>query len=233
MIFLLLSACDRLPENVVMTGVVGDTPYGGGGVVGGSTVDIADNALEPFDSQVADDKGAFTVTVPAGMPFFLTLSAEGYVSTAFSGTSGVYDFHAPEGYPWIASEAWLAALREEFVACPSVEAVGAVVAGEVRSNFPGVAYDKLPIERAGNARVVDADDIEYTSCYLDDEGVSLADGTTVGATGRFAVFGIPPGEIVVDVRFTEPDGVVPVQLYRFIAPEHGLVPLFPALVDVP
>jgi hypothetical protein len=231
MMFLLLFGCNPLPKTVTMTGTVGDTPYGGGGVVAGATVAIEDDAGALVDSQTADDAGAFAVSVPAGVPFFVTVSAEGHVPTAFSGTAGVYDFAAPEGYPWVASDAWLAELRIEFALCPNVGAAGAVVAGEVRGSLPGTPYTDLPFVPTGSARAFDTDEAEYAACYLDDDGQSVADGTQVGDTGRFAIFGVSPGPIVVDVRYVDPNEDEPVQLFRFVAPEDGFVPIYPALVE--
>ncbi|MDP2305423.1 MAG: hypothetical protein Q8P18_05305 [Pseudomonadota bacterium] len=228
---LLLSACDPLPTTVTMSGTVGDTPYGGGGVVAGATIDIVDDALASIDSQTADDAGAFSVSVPAGVPFFVTVAAEGYVPTAFSGTAGINDFEAPDGYPWVASDAWFAALRAEFAACPTVNATGAVVAGEVRGNIPGTPYTDLPLVATGSVRAFGEGEIEYPACYLDDAGVSVADAAQVGDTGRFVIFGVPPGPIVVDVRYVDPAGDEPVQLFRFVAPEDGFVPIYPALVE--
>ncbi len=232
MILVLLFGCNPLPDTVTMTGTVGDTPYGGGGVVGGATLEVLDDAHASADIQTADEAGNFSVGVPAGVPFFLVVSAEGYVPTTFSGTAGVYDFAAPEGYPWVASTAWVDTLRAEFSACPNVGAVGAIVAGEIRVNTPGAAYTTMPFEPSGTARVFDGDQVEYAACYLDDDGVSVADAIVAGATGRFAVFGVPSGPTVVDVRYTDPGGDVPVELYQFDAPEAGFVPLYPALVDV-
>lgn len=231
MTLLLLLACNPLPETVTMTGTVGDTPYGGGGVVGGATVDIADDAQATIDNVTADDAGAFSVNVPAGVPFFVTVTADGHVPTAFSGTAGVFDFAAPEGYPWVASEAWLAELKADFVNCPTVGAAGAVVAGEVLGNIPNTNYEDLPIVPTGSARAFGEGEIEYAACYLDDEGVSVADATQVGDTGRFAIFGVPPGPVVIDVRYVDPNDDEPVQLFRFVAPEDGFVPIYPALVE--
>lgn len=232
MMLVLLFGCNPLPDTVVMTGVVGDTPYGGGGVVGGASVEILDDAHASLDTQTADAAGAFSVDVPAGVPFFVVVSAEGHVPTGFSGTAGLYDFVAPEGYPWAASEAWLAQLRADFAACPTVGAAGAVVAGEVRGNNPGAAYTDMILVPSATARVFGADQAEYVACYLDDDGVSVADAIETGDTGRFAIFGVPAGPIVVDVRYTDPGGNVPVQLFQFHAPEAGFVPLYPALVNL-
>jgi hypothetical protein len=228
----LFAACNPLPDTIALTGVVGDTPYGGGGVVGGATVSVLDDAYAAVDSQDADSDGAFSVALPAGVLFYLTVEAEGYAPTAFSGVAGLYDSAAPEGYPWVASDAWMAELREEFAACPTVADAGTVVAGEVRGYISGVAYTDLGLIPTGTARVLTEDNVEYAACYLDDTGVSTADGTVTGATGRFAIFGVPAGPILVEVRYTDPGGVVPVEVFQFVAPDTGLVPLYPALVQL-
>ena len=232
MILALLLGCNPLPDVIAMTGTVWDEPYEGGHAVAGAAIAVLDDGYAAFDDQAADADGAFTVDLPAGVPFFLTVSAEGFVPTAFSGTAGIYDFEAPAGYPWVASEAWMDELRADFSACPTVGAEGTVGAGEVRGFVSDVAYDDLPLVLTATARAFASDGNEYAACYLDDEGASSADATETGDTGRFAIFGVPAGEVVVDVRYTDPGGTVPVELFRFVAPEQGLVPLYPALVDL-
>jgi hypothetical protein len=231
---LLLSACATAPEFVAMSGAVSDAPYDEGSPVGGAALEVTalvDEALTVIDDQTGGDDGTFAVSVPAGEAFFLEVSADGFVPTAFSGVAGIQDFAAPEGYPWMVSVAGLDTLRADFAACPTVAAEGAVVAGEVRVNTAETAYASMPLVSTGTVRVFDGDSNEYAACYLDDAGDSSADATETGATGRFAVFGVPTGGIVVDVRYTDPGGTVPVELYQFLAPEGGVVPLYPALVE--
>jgi len=231
-LFALLAGCNPLPETIALSGVVGDTPYGGGGVVGGAIVSVLDDAYAPVDSQEADGDGFFSVALPAGVPFYLTVEADGYVPTGFSGVAGLYDAAAPEGYPWVASDAWMAQLREDFAACPTAGDAGTAVAGEVRGYVEGAAYTEMGLIPTGTARVLTEDNAEYVACYLDDEGVSSADATVTGATGRFAIFGVPPGPMLVEVRYTDPGGDVPVEVFQFVAPASGLVPLYPALVQL-
>lgn len=226
MIFLFV-ACTSLPTSVTMKATVWDAPYGEGAVVPGARVAVGDAEGALWDAVTAGDNGAFEVEVPAGVAFFVTVEAEGHVPTAFSGTAGIADFAAPEGYPWVAPEAWIAALREDFAACPTVGDAGAIVTGEIVANAPN-----YPILTTGSARVFTPDGGELTACYLDDDGVSVAEGTQVGETGRYAIFGVPAGEIVVDVRYADGSGQDPVELYRFVAPDGGLVPLLPTLLDV-
>lgn len=226
MIFLLV-ACTGTTETVTMTAAVWDAPYGEGDVVPGATVVVTDEAQAVWDEVTAGDDGAFTAEVPAGVPFFVEATADGHVATAFSGTAGISDFTAPTGYPWVAPTAWVDALRAEFAACPTAADPGAIVAGEIVAD--AAQYPVLP---TGSARVLGPDDLELTACYLDEEGASLADGTEVGTTGRFAIFGVPAGEILVDVRYDTGTDEDPVQLFRFFAPEDGLVPLYPAILPV-
>lgn len=224
---LLLLGCNPLPESVSMAGTVWNAPYGEGARVAGATVDVLDETQNLVSTVVSAEDGSFAADVPAGVPFFVTVSAEGHVPTAFSGTAGISDFTAPEGYPWVAPDAWIAALREEFAACPTVGADGGVVAGEVVGNVEG-----YPTIQTASARLYGPGDVELTACYLDDQGESSADAEVTGKTGRFAIFGVPAGEIVVDVRYSLGTGEDPVELYRFLAPEGGLVPVYPAILDV-
>ncbi len=224
---LLLIGCSSLPETVTMSGTVWNAPYGDGTVVPGAQVEVLDETQAVFDTQTAGDDGAFTAEVPAGVPFFVTVTADGHRPTAFSGTAGISDFTAPEGYPWVAPDAYVDALRTEFSACPTVGDAGGVVAGEIVGDVTG-----YPVLETGSAKLYGPDDVELTACYLDADGASLADGTEVGATGRFVIFGVPAGEVVVDVRYSTGTGEDPVELYRFVAPEDGFVPVFPAILDV-
>jgi hypothetical protein len=227
MTLLLLAACADPAATVTMTAAVWNAPYGEGEVVPGATVIVTDEARTVWDEVRAGDDGAFTAEVPAGVPFFVETRADGHVPTAFSGTAGLSDFTAPSGYPWVAPTGWVDALRAEFAACPAAAESGAIVAGEIVAD--AAQYPVLP---TGSARVLAPDDVEYAACYLDDEGAPLADGTEVGATGRFAIFGVPEGEILVDVRYDTGTDEDPVQLFRFFAPAEGLVPVYPAILPV-
>lgn len=224
---LVLLACASLPDTITMTGTVWDAPYGEGSTVAGATVTVTDEALTVIDEQTSGADGVFTALVPAGVPFFVTVSAEEHLPTAFSGTAGISDFTAPAGYPWVAPTAFAGDVRAAFAACPTVAAPGAIVAGEIVADVNGYP----PITTA-SAKLYGPDDTELDACYLDDEGASSADATQTGATGRFAIFGVPPGEIVVDIRYATGSGQDPVELYRFFAPEDGFVPVYPAILGV-
>ncbi len=228
----LLLGCTALPETIAMSGTVWDAPYGEGDIVGGAALDVFDSALEPVDSQTSDSDGHFTVSLPTGVPFYLAVAADAHVVTAFSGTAGISDLVAPDGYPWVAPTSWIDSLKATFAGCPGVEGDGVIVAGEVRAWLSGFAYAEMPLVLTGAARVYAADETEYATCYLDDDGVYSPDATETGATGRFAIFGVSAGEIIVDVRYTDPSGTIPVELFQFLAPEDGVVPLYPALVEV-
>ena len=87
---------------------------------------------------------------------------------------------------------------------------------------------------AQKARVIAShgDGQRYETCYLDDDGVSLATGGRVGATGLFAVFGVNDGAI--SIEFQQDIGSQILSNYAFAAmPDNGVVPLFPVFIDLP
>jgi hypothetical protein len=224
---LILLGCDLTPSAVTMSGIAWDAPNGEGSPLGGATLDIQDIAYAVVDSVVTESDGSFLAEVPAGEPFFATLSAEGAVPTNFSGAAGLTDFGAPEGFPWVATDAFMADIRTEFAGCPGVDEAGSVIWGEIVVD--GIGY---PVMSLGEARLQAADGTEVTACYLDEEGVYDPEATAVGTLGRFAIFGVPAGEIVMDIRYTDMYGEQPVEFYRFLSPTDGLVPMYPALIAI-
>lgn len=227
-----LLACVNDLGTVEMSGVVHDAPDAQGNLVEGATLSVVDSELAQVDEAVTAADGSFSVGTPAGQPFFLTLAGDGFVSTSFSGTAGIGDFTAGDGYPWIVPPTWVDELRAEFSACPSVAAEGAVVAGDVRLYIQGIeSLQTLPQVDTARVTVYPAEgDASYAACYLDDDGASVADGEDTGRDGKFAVFGVPAGGVVVEIVFEDGDGMYPSVLYSFVVADGGFVPLYPALV---
>ncbi|MFZ5481210.1 MAG: carboxypeptidase-like regulatory domain-containing protein [Myxococcota bacterium] len=229
----ILLACSGLPDTILVTGTVTDAPKGQGSAVEGATVTSLDEdglvARDPTprDEATTYEDGSFVVEAVAGEDFFLTVSKDGYVPTSWSGSAGFVDLYTGDGVPWIAEEAWVEALRDEL---PDCVAEGAVVTGEVRQLIDGLDYDELPIVALGAVTVTDADGARHEACYFDDEGVADPDATHVGETGRFAVFGLPEGPLVVEVTIDDPAYTSVFAQYRYRAVEGGLVPMFPALL---
>ena len=76
------------------------------------------------------------------------------------------------------------------------------------------------------------DAADYTTCVLDDEGESLATEGQVGATGRFAIFGVEPGAVTIE--FVQAIGDKTLTNYGFVLmPEDGIAPFHPATIDLP
>lgn len=230
--WLFLAACTAEYGTVEMYGTVHDAPNAKGELVAGATLTVLDELFAPLDETTTNADGSFGVGTPAGQAFYLEMSGEGFVSTHFSGTAGVQDFTAGDGYPWIAPTTWIDDLREEFSACPTAADAGAVVAGDVRLYINGVAsLETLPPVGTAEVAVYTQDgDVAYPACYLDDDGASVADGDDTGKNGEFAVFGVPEGPIAVELIFEDSDQLYPSILYSFVVADGGFVPLYPALV---
>lgn len=226
---LLLAAC--LPDVGVVTmyGIVHDAPNSEGNLVEAATVETRDYDGEVVGTAQTDFAGNFAVDVPEGVDFFVEVRKDGHVPTHFSGLAGVYDFDAGAGYPWVAPTAWVDGVREDFANCPTVDLPGGVVTGEVRLYISNIDPSGAPLIETGEVSVyTTASDEILWACYLDDEGNSIADGTQTGATGRFAVFGIPAGLMAVEVLYTDPTGDRVSSHPQYIVAEGGLVPMYPA-----
>lgn len=225
-----LWGCSSAAETVTMAGTVFDAPKGDGAPVADITVTTTDLELQEIGTTVSDQDGVFYVDVPAGEDFFVTVSGDGYLPTSFSGVAGVTDFVAGTDIPWIATESWVTARRDTFNNCPSAADAGTVVTGETRTYIAEMSLQEMPIAREVRVAVIGSDGEEYPTCYLDDDGVSLEDGSSTGGTGEFAVFGVPAGPLLVGLYYTQDNGLEQELLYRFLVEENSLVPIFPAVV---
>lgn len=228
---LLLVACTDLPSSVTLTGTLLDASGGLGDPVAGATLSVFDTEVAAFAEATTDADGAFAVEVPAGQGFFLNAAADGYVSTAFNGRAGIEDFEAGEGIPWIAQPAFLDEVRADHAACPTAADAGVVVVGQVRQYLGFDDVESMPPVEGAVVTAIGSDAGERGACYLDADGASVADGTATGAGGGFAVFGLPEGPLIVDVRWEDPGGTAVGAQYPFVAPADGLVPVFPATVE--
>lgn len=227
--FVVLAGCIPDVATVSMTGTVHDAPAAEGAVVEGVTLESRDFSDEVVGTTTTAADGTFAVDVPQGVDFFLSLTKSGFLPTHFSGVGAAVDFDAGDGYPWIVPESFVEQLRSDFSACPTVADEGAIVTGEVRywlnTDEPGTE----PLVDTAEVHVVtSADDLQYDACYLDDEGNSLADGTETGASGRFAVFGLPAGVLAVEVGWHPPNGDYVSSHPQYQVLEGGVVPMYPA-----
>ncbi len=239
-IALLLAACWTLPDTVTFTGTVFDGPDEDATAVGGAGVATRNAALELVDETTADAEGAFSVRAAASQAVFFALDGEGYAPTAFSTMAGTEDVAVPDGALWLRSEAEVEALRETFGDCAATAGdtggdAGAtgIVEGEVRFWLPvSDPVDTWPVVTTATVTVQDGAGEEWSACYLDDDGNADPDATETGATGRFAVFGVPAGPITVRVLAAITEEQTEESLYVGYLPEGGVFPMYAALITV-
>jgi hypothetical protein len=108
---------------------------------------------------------------------------------------------------------------------------GGIVAGEIRIYLDSVDPWNMPIGASASIKITDADGNSPQTCVLDDDGVSVDFGDTVGATGRFAAFGVVEGPLLVGVSYTNGAGEISNHLYRGLVPPDGVAPFYPIYVD--
>ena len=226
---LLLMACATDPDTITLRGTVTDAPRAAGAPVAGVDVVVFGEDLLEAARTTTDDAGGFAVAVPALSQFYVHVEGDGRVTTAFSGTAGVVDLNAGEGYPWVADAAFVDGERAAHGACATSLAAGAIVVGEARVYLPTTALSELPFAETATVTVMGSDAVLREACVTDEEGASQAQPGAVGATGRFAVFGVPSGPSIVSVAWVDPGGDTVINEFQFLVPEAGVVPLYPAL----
>lgn len=230
---LLLTGCWTIPEEVELSGTLLDGQDGLG--LEGADIAVHSPDGQSYGSGTTGTGGAFAVTVPASSSFFLTFDGGGdTVPTSFTGLAGAEDLSADEGVLFVRDQADVDALRAEFAACPTAQDEGGVVEGVVRTWLDVDAEpEELPVVHTAWVTVWDGDDDSWEACYLDDEGNSLPDGELTGNTGRFAVFGLPEGPHSVEVSFWFSDEVSLTNWNIVRVPADGVVPMYPAWVELP
>ena len=232
MLWIALMACaEPTKSEVEMTGLI---LSGLDATTGAADVDliVRDGNTDDYSQTTTDDDGRFTVKVPASSVMHLEIDGSGYVPTAFSATSGAANFEVPVGALWLRSELEIETLKDTFDNCPSVDLPGGVVEGEVHFNAVHDTSESHLIAEEATVIVYEADGSTHTVCYLDTDGESLAEGDEVGATGRFAAFGIPAGPITVG--FTSYLGEQSQESFGYVLlPDNGVGPFYPALIQFP
>ncbi|GDX81187.1 hypothetical protein LBMAG42_29980 [Deltaproteobacteria bacterium] len=233
MIWLLLLACDAETSSIVFSGEVQDAPGNAGKPVEGAAVVAQNREGAVVGEDETDADGAFAVTVDAGVSFFLTVSAEGYVPTSFSGLAGLSDYTSEAGLPWLATTEWVEEQKARFAACPTAGEEGTFITGQTLQFIASVAdASSWPQLADVSVEVLGSDGETDPGCYLDAEQVSLADGESTGETGEFAVFGVPPGGINVRATVQRSSGEAGTDVFEYVAPESGLIPMFPTPLEL-
>jgi hypothetical protein len=227
-------ACRGPLTTVELRGRVLEGPAEDAPIVGGADVQVRDSSGADYAAATAEGDGTFAVDIPATAQFRLELRAAGHLPTAFTGYSLAGDVEAPDGTLFARPVDFLDGLRATFGNCPKAAEPGAVIEGELRLFLPvGEDTDELPLVNTGTVAVVDADGASHTPCYLDNQGISLAEGAVTGDTGRFAFFGLPPGLATFTSAYTLNDISYDGEPYDLLLPAEGIAPLYPAWVDAP
>ena len=229
-----LAACGSgLPEEVTLTGRILAEPDADAAPLAGATLELRDNELAAIDEVETDDDGGFSLQLPAGYPFYLSIGGDGLVATSFSGYAGFEDYTVDDGVLWAQDDAGLTALRAEFADCATVDDPGGVVEGQVRLYIEGQEVEDLPTITTGEVLVYESDGTEHTACYLPDEEDPSAEQLWTGSTGRYAVFGIPEGPTTIAAWYSIQEDELSESAYYYAwMPEEGAVPLYPTLVSL-
>ena len=230
MIALLWLACTLPGSNIVLSGQVLTGQNSGAGAPD-ILVNIRNAETNPHDEVTTDQDGMFEVKVPSNSVYHLALSGTDIVPTAFSGIVGQSNVAIPEDELFVRSTAEMELLRSEFESCPNVDESGGVVEGIVRFKLQNTDDESYLVAPLASVLAYTDQGVEFTACYLDDDGLSLEDGEETGQTGRFAIFGVPQGPTTV--LFQQDIGGLSIENYGFVyMPENGLAPFYPAFVDL-
>ena len=231
MLFFLLVSCLPQPGEVTLSGQINASQDSQSGMAD-VTVSSWDSTLSPYSETLTDVDGLFAINIQANRVYHLVLSGEALAPTAFSGVIGSEDVAIPADSLFVRSQREIEGLRASFAACDWIEATGGIIEGIVQ--FPienGDSGENLMAEVAYVSASSD-EGTHYSACYLDNEGNALANGVEVGATGRFAIFGVAPG--AVTVAFSQDLGGQTLTNYGYTyMPENGVAPFFPAFIDLP
>ena len=230
MILLLLAACLPQPGEILLSGQVQtaqDAEQGAPGI----TVSAFDSELAPYSETVTDEEGLFAVPVQTNRVYHLAFSGEAVATTAFSGIVGASDTAIAEDELFVRSDAEVEAMRLEYANCAASELEGGIVEGIVYFRLQNSRDDNYLVAEEAMVEVYDSNGTQYETCYLDTAGESLEAGSDVGATGRFAAFGVPAGPTTVTFRQEIGAGVIENFGY-VLMPENGVAPFHPAFIDI-
>lgn len=230
MLLLLVLACLPEPTDVALSGQVltaQDSDQGAPDV----NVTAFDAEMKQYSEAITDTNGEFSTSVQSNRVYHLVLTGEGVTPTAFSGVVGSSDTAIAADELFVRSDVETEALRATHSNCAASELPGGIVEGLIYFRLINEQDESFLIAEEAMVEVYDANGTQYETCYLDTDGESLEAGTEVGATGRFAAFGIPEGAITV--VFRQEIGAAVLENFGFVyMPDDGIAPFHPAFIDI-
>ncbi len=203
-------------------------------VAGGADLAVLSFEGETLGQTTADSDGFFTVEVPEDVNVFVRIDADGAPVTTFAGVVSLFDETLPDYYLYSLPDADVAEVEGWFAGCATGDGPG-IVMGEVRHQDLVDRDGDYAINTAGQVKLLLEDGTERTACYLDADGEAYdPDALLVGASGRFAILGVPAGLHTLDVGFDATLQQREVQQYPvLIVDEPSVSPWFPAWVTLP
>ncbi len=231
MLWFVLFACTEPATEIELSGQVLtglDSTSGAADV----QVFIRDGNTDDYSETVTDEDGIFAVAAPANSVLHIELDGAEFVPTAFSALTGSSNVQIPVGSLWLRTPLDDEQLYATFDNCPEVDIAGGIIEGEVHFNVVQQSTESNLVAEEATVVVYEANGTTHNVCYLDDDGDSDADALQVGATGRFAAFGVPSGPITVG--FTYEIDTLKIENFGYVfLPEEGVGPFYPALIDLP
>ena len=199
-------------------------------------VAFVDEVGVPLGETTTDGYGDFAIELPAGVNVFVTIDAEGFVTTAFPGVIGLLPTQRVEGYTLYGTSVeehdLLLAIWD---GCPGLTTkTGAIVVGEQRiygleddaGESPSVNTGIATLRSATGSAVLDG-------CYLTDDGTAYDPAAeTTGPSGTFLVAGAEPGSWELEVQYEYGIDQWSAALYPVWLPADGPIvsPWYPAWV---
>lgn len=240
---LTVAACEPDKRMGVLTGVITDGPDVESATIDGARVRTFNKSGKQLDDVTSNGDGAFQAATPWGGTFFIEVD-DGDVPTAFSAIAQYGSVEGGPGDLWARSQGELDGLRATYDQCPTVDDAGGVIEGEVRVYLPVNELDDLPEITTAVVTATGADGTVYDACYLNDLTQSEPDLPWTGETGRFAIFGVKPGIVDIDIDYWVPnstgeidtsntDTLVETPTLPIRMPENGASPHYPLWANAP
>ncbi len=209
------------------------------------TITIFDKEGVEYASTTTDLLGSFHTVGPASETIFATVDGADLATSSFTGVTGAansgalvvrLDEHQDSplyGVPMTDVQA----LHADFDGCPGADTEGGIVFGDVRViGIVDPVTDQEPLVTTAQALLVGENEVELSACYLDDAGGGYDPAALVtGDTGRFAIFGVPPGAWKLTVSYSAFVNTTVETSYDLFMPDAAVavVPREPVWVEFP